>query len=81
VKKGCIHCGVKFMPARAFQKYCGAKCRRRVEHLRYIAKYPDERQKRMDALNAWKKAHPLRAKRVKRRYFPVVGMPAWLIGA
>jgi hypothetical protein len=27
----------------------------------------------------WKKAHPL-ATRVKRRFFPIVGMPTWLTG-
>jgi len=79
VRKTCQACKVRFKPARAFQKFCGGKCRRRVEHLRYIARYPDAKNKRLDNLMEWKKAHPL-ATRVKRRFFPVVGMPTWLTG-
>jgi len=79
--KKCIHCSTRFKPARAFQKYCGAKCRRRVEHLRYVEKYPEEKKKRMDNLMQWKKAHPLRAVRVKKRFFNTKGLPTWLIGA
>lgn len=79
VKKSCQACKVRFKPARAFQKFCGGKCRRRVEHLRYITKYPDAKNKRIENLLEWKKKHPL-ATRVKRRFFPVVGMPTWLTG-
>jgi len=77
--KACQACKVRFKPARAFQKFCGGKCRRRIEHLRYIARYPDAKTKRLDNLMEWKKAHPL-ATRVKRRFFPAVGMPTWLTG-
>ena len=80
VRKTCLACKVRFKPARAFQKFCGGKCRRRVEHLRYIARYPDEKHKRMEKLLKWKQEHPLRAKRVKRKFFKPVGLPAWLLG-
>jgi len=79
VRKTCFACAKRFTPARAFQKFCGGKCRRRIEHLRYIARYPNEKNKRLDNLMKWKKEHPL-ATRVKRRFFPVVGMPTWLTG-
>jgi hypothetical protein len=78
--KRCQHCGKKFIRTNGRQKFCTAKCRRRVEHLRYVEKYPEEKSKRMDALLAWKKAHPLRAIRIKRRFFKPVGMPTWLTG-
>ena len=77
--KACQACDKKFKPARAFQKFCTAKCRRRIEHLRYIARYPDAKNKRIESLMEWKKAHPL-ATRVKRKFFPAVGMPTWLTG-
>jgi hypothetical protein len=79
VRKTCLACKVRFKPARAFQKFCGGKCRRRVEHLRYIERYPDEKKRRIENLMEWKKNHPL-ATRVKRRFFPAVGMPTWLTG-
>ena len=79
--KFCQACNKSFKPARSFQKFCSAKCRRRVEHLRYVEKYPEEKKRRMDNLMAWKKAHPLRSIRVKKRFFNTKGLPTWLIGA
>lgn len=77
--RNCLCCGKKYMPIKSHQKFCSGKCRRRVQHIRHVTKYPEKKQERMNNLLEWKKKHPL-AKRVKNRFFPRVGMPTWLTG-
>jgi hypothetical protein len=72
-------CNKLFRATQACQKFCSAKCRRRVDHIKHVTKYPEAREARLQKLLEWKKKHPL-AKRVKRRFFPRVGMPTWLTG-
>lgn len=79
-RKHCTLCNKRFTPTNGRQVFCTAKCRRKVEHLRYIAKYPEQRKLRMDKLLEWKKENPLRAVRVKRRFFNTKQLPNWLLG-
>ena len=72
-------CGKRFTSGRSYQRFCCENCRRRVQHLRHVAKYPEEKTQSLQKLLEWKKKHPF-AKRVKRRFFPRVGMPTWLTG-
>ena len=73
-------CAQLFSPTQAIQKYCSDVCRRRMEHQRYLARYPDEGKRRMEKLLAWKKEHPdaRRVRREHRKFDRKIKYPTWL---
>jgi len=70
-------CNTLFKPIQAIQKFCSAKCRRRVQHVRHIEKYPEERRKFLNRLQEYIATKPNR-RRIKKRILPKQKYPTWL---
>lgn len=72
-------CSTLFKPIQAVQKYCSPKCRRRIQHITHMTKYPEERQKLLQKLMEYIKTKPYR-RRYKKNAASKVKYPTWLIG-
>ena len=87
MKKVCLNpeCLKRFIRKSGRQLFCSAKCRRKIEHIPYITKYPEKKKERMDKLFEWYKENEAHWKLSlsKRKRAEVKGKtakvyPSWL---